>query len=329
MIDLHCHMDGSLSQELIIKLADMQGVDIPKGEQLEAAIHVDHGNKSLVEYLEKFNLPLKLLSNKEALILAAYDVFRQAAAEGVLYMELRYAPLLHVQNGLDCRQVIEAVITGIRQAKEEFGIMGASILCAMRHMGVDENLAMYKIGRGYLGEGVCGVDIAGDEMGFPAEQHSPIFDYARREHIPITIHAGECGSAANVIKAIELGACRIGHGVSAINDERAMKACFDAGIPLELCPISNMHTKAVDGWHNYPIAKFLKRGIRATVNTDNRTVSNTTIKKEFAMLNKHALLPDKQKKQLLENAVNAAFADDSIKIALLKSIDKYIANGDE
>lgn len=320
MLELHCHLDGSLPIGLVRELARNQGVDIPQGKALEKALRVNQDNRSLGEYLEKFDLPLRLLQDTDSLRMAAKEVAGQAADEGLKYIEIRYAPLLHTQHGLDCISIIEAVALGLHDAKDAYGITASSILCAMRHMDLEENMEMVKAGQQLLGHGVCAIDLAGDEAAWPTSEHRDIFSYAKKENIPFTIHAGECGSPANVAEAIDMGAWRIGHGVAAYKDGAVLQKCVQSGIPLELCPVSNIHTRAVDGWDSFPILQMLEAGVRATVNTDNRTVSNTSLANEFQMLEQHLGMEDEQRRQLLRNAVYAAFADDSMKDMLLKAI---------
>ena len=320
-IDLHCHLDGSLSEQVIRELAGSAGIPLPAGEQeLSARLRVEDDCKSLAEYLCHFDIPVACLCSEQNLRRAALDVMRQAAEENVVYMEVRFAPLLCVRPGLSCEQVIESVVRGMEDARERYGILGGAILCGMRHDTVEDNIAMMKTGRAFLGQGVCAVDLAGDEAAHSVLEQKAFFEAAQKLAMPYTIHAGECGSAQSVRDALSLGTKRIGHGIAMRDDAKTRAFCRENGVGIEMCPVSNLQTKAVSSWEEYPLRSYLDEGLKATVNTDNRTVSNTSITRELRTLREKMALTDAEMVLLMRNAVEVSFLDADTQQTLLKEI---------
>lgn len=304
--DLHCHLDGSLSESCIRRLAEEAGISLD-GCQLEKELRAEEDCKSLAEYLTKFALPLHCLISEKSFTEAVKDVMKTAAQEHVVYLEIRFAPMLSVTENLTANKIIEAAIKGLKEGESLYGIRGNLILCGMRHQPVELNTKLAETAADYHGYGVCALDLAGDEAAFPVKQQAEMFRKAKELGIPFTIHAGECGSTQSIWDAIELGASRIGHGIAAAKDETLMRYCADHKIPFEMCPVSNLQTKAVRTMEEYPFLRFLEAGIPVTINTDNRTVSNTSMTKELELLQGYYGIGDKVLAQLMENGKNGSF----------------------
>lgn len=312
-IDLHCHMDGSLSIETLRKLADNIGAELPPEEELLSKMQVAPECRDLGAYLACFDIPLPFLCIPENFRDAVSGVLRDAARENVIYMEVRFSPLQSAQYGMSYAQMIEAALEGLEEGRRKYGVQGNLILCGMRHMDVSKNIEMLRVAREYLGEGVCAVDMAGDEASYPIMQQREFFLEARRLEIPFTIHAGECGSPESVRNAAALGASRIGHGIAAAKDADLMEELRRKHIPLEMCPISNLQTRAVASEKEYPFELFQKKGLMLTINTDNRAVSGTSLCQEFEWLERQYQIGREAAWQLTQNALDAAFADDDVK----------------
>ena len=274
-IELHCHLDGSLSRPFIEKRLGRT----VRPEELS----VSENCTSLNEYLEKFDLPGRCIMDEEGLSGAAYDLLSQMNEENVCYAEIRFAPLLSETKKMDNRKVIEAVISGMEQGKKDFGIEYGVIVCAMRHHSTEDNMRMIKTAREYLGSGVCAADLAGAEALYPMSEFMDIFTETKKMGMPFTLHAGEC-------------------------------------IGIEMCPISNLQTKSVNSMAEYPMREFLDAGLKVSVNTDNRTVSNTSLTKELEFIQKNYGIRDEEILQMMKNAIDTAFADDSIKDKICKML---------
>ena len=229
-IELHCHLDGSLSRPFIEKRLGRT----VRPEELS----VSENCTSLNEYLEKFDLPGRCIMDEEGLSGAAYDLLSQMNEENVCYAEIRFAPLLSETKKMDSRKVIEAVISGMEQGKKDFGIEYGVIVCAMRHHSTEDNRRMIKTAREYLGSGVCAADLAGAEALYPMSEFMDIFTETKKMGMPFTLHAGECGNPQNVIDSINVGAGRIGHGIAMRWQPGDPENGQKAGIGIEMCPIS-------------------------------------------------------------------------------------------
>ena len=309
-IELHCHLDGSLSRSFIEKRLGRT----VRPEELS----VSENCTSLNEYLEKFDLPGRCIMDEEGLSGAAYDLLSQMNEENVCYAEILFAPLLSETKKMDSRKVIEAVISGMEQGKKDFGIEYGVIVCAMRHHSTEDNMRMIKTAREYLGSGVCAADLAGAEAIYPMSEFKNLFQNTHKIGMPFTIHAGECGSAQNIIDSVEAGARRIGHGIAMRGHSDLIKELAEKGIGIEMCPISNLQTKAVAGPEKYPIREFLNGGLKVTVNTDNRTVSDTTMTKELEFIQNTYGIQDDEIYLLMKNAADVAFAENCVKDKLYR-----------
>lgn len=321
-IELHCHLDGSLRPSLVRELLAEQGLLCPAAsdEMLRQRLQVSRECRSLAEYLEKFDLPLACLQEKSGLYRAAYELMRDVSEENVCYIEVRFAPMLSTEHGLGCREVIACVAEGLKDGEREFGVAASAIVCAMRHHPMEKNLEMLRAAREFLGNGVCALDLAGDEAAFATSGFAELFREAVRLDMPFTIHSGECGSVENVRTAVELGAKRIGHGIALGRDRGLQEVLREKRIGIEMCPTSNLQTKAVDDYSEYPMAEFLKDGLLVTINTDNRTVSGTTLTKETEVAVRRLGLDEAAVRVCMENAVECAFAPDETKHELWRRL---------
>ena len=310
MVDLHLHLDGSLSAEFVLTQAEKDGIVLPATnvDSLIPYLTVGDSCESLNEYLEKFDLPLSVLQTEDALDKSVYDLMKRLSEEGVEYAEIRYAPQLHLQRGLSQEAVVEATLSGLNSAIRDYNIDGKLILCCMR-MADNQiaNMQTVEVAKRYIGQGVAAIDLAGAEALFPTRNFEELFRRASIYDVPFTIHAGEADGPESIRDALRFGASRIGHGVRCIEAPSLVEELIKRQIPLEVCPISNAQTKACPDIAHHPILKLLDYGVCVTVNTDNRTVSNTTLCKEFDVLYKELQMTDVQKKKLIANSYAARF----------------------
>ena len=319
LIDLHLHLDGSLSVKSVKELAALQNIEIPEGDELLKQLRVNEDCHDLTEYLEKFAFPGMLLQTKEAIALSVYNLQEELKEQGLIYAEIRFAPQLHTHKGLSQKEIIEAAIEGLNRSD----FCANLILCCMRgNDNHEENLETVRLAKEYLGKGVCCLDIAGAEALFPTENFEDLFTLAKELGIPYTIHAGEADGPKSVYKALEYGTKRLGHGVRSLEDPALIEKIVREGITLELCPTSNVHTCMFPCIEEYPIRKLMDAGVKVTVNTDNMTVSNVTLGSEFEKLIAAFSLTDVEIKDIAKNSVNACFAADKTKKELLEKIEK-------
>ena len=318
LIDLHLHLDGSLSLASVRELAALSGVALDEDDRaLLSRLQVGPDCRDLNEYLEKFAFPCSLLQTPQTLTQAVANLRRELKEQGLLYAEIRFAPQLHTNEGLTQEQVVEAAAAGL----DGDGVKANLILCCMRGAGSHEkNMETVRTAAKFLGQGVCAVDLAGAEALFPTADFEREFRLAKELGVPYTIHAGEADGPESIRKALEFGASRIGHGVRCLEDEALVAELAERKTPLELCPTSNVNTSIFRRVGEYPIAKLLDAGICATINTDNMMVSGVSLSSEMDQMAE--LLSDEQMERLAENAVAAVFADEETKNWLREQLRK-------
>ncbi len=310
MIDLHLHFDGSLLPRTILELAEEQGISLPARDpdELKLFLTAPKDCRSLNEYLEKFDLPLLVLQTREAIRRGMYTLLCSLKEQGMLYAEVRFAPQSHLKKGLTQEEVVKAAVLGMQEAAAGSFFKAQLILCCMRGADNQEaNRKTIETAAAFLGRGVAAVDLAGAEALFPTADFAELFAYAKELGVPYTIHAGEADGPESIKAALEFGAARIGHGVRAREDEEVMRLLKERQIPLEMCPASNVQTKAVGSIRQHPVLEYLRLGLNVTVNTDNMTVSDTTIEQEYDRLRRELDMTAAEQRQLLFHGVDAAF----------------------
>ena len=304
MIDLHLHLDGALSLATVRKLSALSNISLPQSDEtLLAKLTVPTPCTSLLDYLTCFDLPVSLMQQAAALTLAAENVCKRLSAEGLSYAELRFAPALHTRQGLTVEQVVGAVLLGVQASRFPCGL----ILCAMRGASTEANEATLAAARTFLGQGVVALDLAGAESLYPTADYAPLFAKARTYNIPFTIHAGEADGPHSIRAALAMGASRIGHGVRAIEDPALVSKLAQTGVTLECCLTSNAQTGAVASLADHPLRTLLAAGVRVTLNTDNPTVSATTLAKEFTLARQMLGVTNAEELILHKNAREACF----------------------
>ncbi|MFJ6351168.1 MULTISPECIES: adenosine deaminase [unclassified Streptomyces] len=337
---LHDHLDGGLRPGTIIELARAQGYEsLPETEPDKLGIWfreaADSG--SLERYLETFAHTCAVMQTREALVRVAAECAVDLAEDGVVYAEVRYAPEQHLEGGLTLEEVVEAVNEGFREGERLARANGhrirvGALLTAMRHAA--RALEIAELANRYRDTGVVGFDIAGAEAGFPPTRHLDAFEYLKRENNHFTIHAGEAFGLPSIWQALQwCGADRLGHGVRIIDDievaddgsvtlGRLAAYVRDKRIPLEMCPTSNLQTGAADSYKHHPIGLLRKLHFRATVNTDNRLMSGTSMSREFEFLVEafDYTLDDMQ--WFTVNAMKSAFIPFDERLAMINDVIK-------
>lgn len=303
-VSLHDHLDGAVRPGTIIELAAAVGHELPAAdaEGLRAKFSGDAVSGDLVAYLATFDHILAVLQTPEALTRVAYEWVLDQVADGVFYAEARWAPEQHGVNGMDLDAAIEAVQAGLDKGVAKAAELGrvirvGQLVTAMRQ--ADRSLEVAQAAVRHRDSGVVGFDIAGPELGFPADAHLAAFDHLHRENFPVTIHAGEADGLDSIFSAVQIcHAQRIGHGTRIIDDVpadgdregmgRLAAWVLDHQIPLELCPSSNIQTGAATSIAEHPITALKDQGFAVTINPDNRLLSATSVSREMRLLADHA-----------------------------------------
>jgi len=339
---LHDHLDGGLRPQTIVELAREQKYDdLPTTDAGELAAWFHRGAKrgSLPLFLEGFVHTCGVMQTADALERVAYEMLGDMREDGVVYVETRFAPLLHTHEGLHSDEVVTAVLKGLERGHRDFGVEYGVILCALRNM--PRSLEVAELAVDFRERGVVGFDLAGEEGGFPPKKHIDAFHYIQRENFNITVHAGEAFGKESIWQAIQwCGAHRVGHATRLIEDigldrhdpTQIVKMGYlaqyilDKRIPLEICLNSNVDTGAIDSIERHPFGMYYRYGFRVTLNTDDRLMSDTTMTREFDVANrlfglgvhdlekvtinamKSAFLPHKRRLQLIYDTIKPGYA---------------------
>ena len=326
MIDLHLHLDGSLSLDDFIFLAERNNVDL--GEDFPKNVYVPSDCKSLEEYLERFDLPLSLLQDEMSIAYVTKSLVNRLYEAGYIYAEIRFAPQLHTQKGMSQEDAVISALAGLKSAlKDKENFDANLILCCMRQAYYETNRETVKLAIKYKNQKVVCVDLAGPEAFHTGDFYKELFDEAKDGGANIIIHAGEACGSDEVMRAINLlHAKRIGHGVHLdLNRENVRKVTEDR-IAFEFCPTSNLQTTSLPNYESVPLREFDRLGILVTVNSDNMTVSNTDVLKEYRHLFKVFKLTKHEVRHLLMNSLEAAFIAPELKFKLMRELDKKIDN---
>jgi adenosine deaminase len=325
--DLHVHLDGSLRLSTILELAERQRIELPAkdADGLRREMHLGENCGSLIEYLKAFDVTLRVMQTADALTRIAYELAEDAAKENVRYMEVRYSPMLHTRRGLKLTSVVEAVLEGLRAAQEKYGIESAVIICGIRNVSSESSLEMAELAVAYKGRGVVGFDLAGAEYDHPAKHHRAAFQLVRDNNINVTIHAGEAYGPESIAQAIHVcGAHRIGHGCRLRENGDLLHYVNDHRIALECCPSSNVQTGAIRDLPSHPLRLYKNLGLRVTVNTDNRLVTDTTVSKELWLCHTQMGLSMRDLKQLILAGFKSAFLPFHVKQQYLRKVSEEL-----
>ena len=310
-VELHCHLDGSLRPATIWEWAQAEGVELPVAGVDDVRRFFTAEKRSLNAYLELFQYSLKLLQRGDHLTRAVVELIEDSSNENGIYIEVRFAPMLHTEQGLSPEAVVEAALAGLHEGCAQTGTYGGLILCGMKQESPDQTLEVARLAEAYQDDGVVAFDLAGPERDFPLTLHEQAIRHAKEAGLSVTLHAGEDACPEHIEQALQLGTDRIGHGLH-LNDAPAhvRERIVTEGVPLEMCPTSNLQTARFASYGKHPIMDYARSGVRVTVNTDNRLMSNTTLTHELAHLISAFSLSQADVTEVLENAARAAFTPD-------------------
>jgi adenosine deaminase len=307
--ELHCHLDGSVRPATLIELGHEYSVPMPVSdpEALARFMHVTDA-RHLEDYLARFDITLSVMQTADALERIAFELAEDAAADGVRYIEIRYAPVLNVRHGLSLGDAVEAPLRGLARAQRDHGIIGRVIICALRNLPPGMSLELAKLAVAYKTRGVVGFDLAGGERGHPASEHANAFRHARDHDLACTCHAGEGDGAGSVREAVHVcGAQRIGHATRLVEDASLTQYVNDRRIALEICLTSNVHTRVSPSYEAHPLRRYFDDGLNVMLNTDNRLMSDTTLTDEYVHAANHLDFSFDELATLALNGFESAF----------------------
>lgn len=314
--ELHLHLDCSLSYSAVSRLDPT--ISRP---EYEAEFIAPPRCSSLADFLTRAPRGVQLMQTVDSLRLVTEDVFEQLQRDSVIYAEIRFAPLLHLAQGLTPEAVIAAVDRATEECIAATGIEARLILCTLRHFTRQQSLLTAQLVDHFRGSRVVALDIAGDEAGHSIEPHVPAFRYAADHGLARTAHAGEASGAGSVWETLRaFTPSRIGHGVRSIEDPALVEHLCHERIHLELCPTSNVQTRACGDYSDHAIDRLFRAGVSVGINTDTRTITNVTLEKEYARLREHFSWDDEEFVTCNREALRAAFLDQATRACLMEKL---------
>ncbi len=320
LIDLHRHLDGSVRLATILDLGRKFNLPLPSLdiEGLRPHVQITKPTEGVMAFIDKFEWMVGVLGDYDACQRIAYESVEDASLEGIDYVELRFSPFFMAKpNGLHPEGVVEAVVSGIQKGKKDFNIQVNLIGIISRTYGIDNGWQELKALLSQR-DSLVGLDLAGDEVNFPASWYKDHFKKGRDAGWFITVHAGESAGPESIWQAIQdLGATRIGHAVKAVEDQSLMEMMVSNCIGVETCLTSNLQTKTVHDLTQHPVKEFLENGLLATLNTDDPGISGIDLNHEFAVAEQIVGLSPAQIHQVKRNALEIAFLSEAEKTALL------------
>jgi len=282
--ELHLHLDGSVRPSTALAIARERG--LAEGDLaldgMRARLVAPARCSDQAELLRAFDLPIALMQDTISLARVTSELIEDVATDGTLYAEIRWAPALHTSGGLAMEAGIEAVVRGAELGSEATGVVVRLIAVALRSHPPEVSVSVARAASAFVDRGLTGFDLAGPEEGFPDPLlHEEAFGVARDAGLSITVHAGEWGGASQVRRALSVRPSRIAHGAPAADDDALQQELIDRGVTLDLCPTSNVQAGLVNDIAAHPLPRLLRRGVPVTLSTDDRTVSDLTLVREY------------------------------------------------
>jgi adenosine deaminase len=324
-IELHLHLDCSLSYSAVSRL-DRSVTQA----QYEQEFIAPPRCTSLADFLTRAPRGFLLMQDEESLRLVVEDLFEQLAADGLVYAEIRYAPLLHTARGMRPEAIVATVDRATEECIRSTGIEARLILCTLRHFSAAQGLETSRLVERFQGSRVSALDLAGDEKGFAIDAHVPAFRYAIEHGLHRTAHAGEARGAESVWETLRaFQPSRIGHGVRSVEDASLLEHLRAKKIHLEICPSSNVQTCAVPGYCEHPVDSLYRSGVPLGISTDARTITNVSLTREYERLRDHFAWGPGEFLACNLEALLASFVEDSVKQKLSEKLKAaYFKNKD-
>ena len=317
-IELHIHLDCSLSYNVVKKLRPETTI-----QDYNQNFKAGKSCSSLKHYIKCADNAISLMQTKESLELVMEDFFDQLTKDNVIYCEIRFAPLLHIEESLSSSEVVDILCNKMNTLSKETGIITGLILCTLRHYSESQSMETVKLVNEFYDHGVVGFDLAADEAGYPLDHHISAFEYAHKHKLNCTAHAGEAKGAESVWETInKLKTKRIGHGVRSIEDDKLIDYLLENNYHLEVCPTSNIKTKTFESLKEHPIDKLFKRNVSLSINSDGRTISDVNLNEEYHKLSDLFGWSIKQIMQCNLNAIDHAFTSNINKVFLRQKINR-------
>ncbi len=318
-VELHIHLDCSLSYDVVALL--IPGISV---EEYRNKFTAPKNCCSLNDYIECAQASINYMQTKEQLRIVTLDLLAQFDADNVVYAEMRFAPLQHLQLGLTPEEVVQEVLNAIVEGKKQYKVEANVILCTLRNFSEAQSMETAKLALHFKDSAVVGFDIAADEVGYPLDNHVSAFKFAKSNNILCTAHAGEALGPSSVWETLEkLAPNRIGHGIRSIEDGLLIERLIENNIHLEVCPTSNQLTRVYPSLEEYPINKLYNTGVSMSISTDGRAISSVDLNREYQFMTNQYGWTIIDLYRINTEAIKHSFATEEVKMAVQAKLDAF------
>jgi adenosine deaminase len=317
LAELHVHLEGTAPPALIRRLAARNGIPVPDGifATPDRFAWVD-----FLDFLQTYDRAATVIRTAQDYRDVTYEYLAGCAREGAIYVELIASPDHAATVGLPDAEHYAAIAQGIDDARADTGIEARILVVAIRNFGVAAAEAIARNAAEDRHPYVVGFNLAGDEAGYPPAQFARAYEIAASSGLGCTVHAGEHAGAESVREALTLPIARMSHGVRAVEDPALVAELADRGIVLEVCPTSNVATGVFTGYETHPLRALYEAGVKVTLGSDDPPYFGASIGGEYAVARERLGFEEGELRTITRTAVEASFADDAVKSALLNRL---------
>jgi adenosine deaminase len=318
LAELHVHLEGTAPPALIRRLAARNGIPVPEGifAAPDRFAWVD-----FLDFLRTYDRAATVIRTAEDYRDVTYEYLTACAREGAVYVELIASPDHAASVGLPDDQHYGGIAAGIDDARADTGIEARILAVAIRNFGVAAAEAIARRAAEDRHPYVVGFNLAGDEAGYPPAQFARAYEIAASSGLGCTVHAGEHAGAESVREALTLPITRMSHGVRAAEDPALVAELAERGIVLEACPTSNVATGVYTGYETHPLRALFEAGVKVTLGSDDPPYFGASIAGEYAVARERLGFEEGELRTITRTAIEASFADDAVKIALLNRLN--------
>ncbi|MFT4058996.1 MAG: adenosine deaminase [Legionella sp.] len=319
-VELHVHLEGTITPQLAAKLAQRNQITLPKG--LVAPDGKSYLSKNFLDFLKVFDTLAAVIKTSQDYYDITFDYLRARAQEEAIYVEMMYSPdHAEKSSGIPSAEHLTAIQQSIDDAKAQYDIVGRIIITAVRHFGTNAAERVAQQTHRDPFPCVIGFGLGGDEAQFPPQLFTKAYQIAADAGLACTVHAGEFAPASSMVNAIKhLPIRRIGHGVNAIYSPETMAMLKDKEIALELCPSSNIFLGLFKDMNHHPLPKFYDAGIKISISSDDPPFMSTTLGQEYQRVQHAYQYSDATMNEITRMAIESAFVDEATRITLLNKI---------